>query len=191
LITRFACSGEERLSLFLPCMNRFPLAVGPVGMWAKASIPPGFPRRLAGHRGLRETWGKRSRSAKPIVHISTGRRRLHRAEFGSSAPDGVSVGAEEPILPRRCTASWPAPWTVRSAGRHGRDRWMGRSAAPCRSARLRGDGALLVDEGDHFLNGRAISAWAKYADILRRLSFVWRSSRTSRTSALIHSYSSV
>ena len=30
---------------------------------------------------------------------------------------------------------------------------------------------MLVDEGDHFLNGRSSSAWAKYADALRRISF--------------------
>src|SRR4051812_19024359 len=53
------------------------------------------------------------------------------------------------------------------------------------------DGAVLVDEGDHFLNGRSSSAWAKYADALRRISFAWRNSRTSRSSALIRSCSSV
>src|SRR4051812_40500673 len=53
------------------------------------------------------------------------------------------------------------------------------------------DGAMLVDESDHFLNGRSSSAWAKYADALRRISFAWRSSRTSRSSALIRSCSSV
>src|SRR4051795_12431569 len=53
------------------------------------------------------------------------------------------------------------------------------------------DGAMLVDEGDHFRNGRSSSAWAKYADALRRISFAWRSSRTSRSSALIRSCSSV
>ena len=57
---------EERLSLFLRDMNRFLFVVGPVGMWAKVSIPPCFPRRLARHQGPGETWGKRSRSAKPI-----------------------------------------------------------------------------------------------------------------------------
>lgn len=53
------------------------------------------------------------------------------------------------------------------------------------------DGAVRVDEGDHFRNGRSSSAWAKYADALRRISFAWRSSRTSRSSALIRSCSSV
>lgn len=53
------------------------------------------------------------------------------------------------------------------------------------------DGAVLVDEGDHFSNGRSSSAWAKYADALRRISFAWRNSRTSRSSALIRSCSSV
>src|SRR5271163_1795875 len=42
---------------------------------------------------------------------------------------------------------------------------------------------MIVDEGDHGLNGRSSSAWAKYADALRRISFAWRSSRFSRSSA--------
>src|SRR5437868_1980523 len=33
------------------------------------------------------------------------------------------------------------------------------------------DGAMLVDEIDHGLNRRSSSAWAKYADALRRISF--------------------
>jgi hypothetical protein len=57
------------------------------------------------------------------------------------------------------------------------------------------DGARLVDDGDHFLNGRSSSAWAKYADALRRISrrisFAWRNSRISRSSALIRSRSSL
>src|ERR1700756_2429114 len=44
---------------------QFSLLAGPVGMWAKASIP-----RFSSLLGKR---GKRSRSAPPIVHISTGR----------------------------------------------------------------------------------------------------------------------
>jgi hypothetical protein len=53
------------------------------------------------------------------------------------------------------------------------------------------DGAMLVDEGDQYLNRRLSSAWAKYADALRRISLAWRSSRTSRSSALIRSRSSL
>lgn len=53
------------------------------------------------------------------------------------------------------------------------------------------NGAVRVDEGDRFLNERSSSAWAKYADALRRISFAWRNSRTSRSSALIRSCSSV
>src|SRR3954451_12457803 len=89
----------ERLSLFLPDMNRFLFVVGPVGMWAKVSIPPCFPLRLAGHQGPGETRGKRSRSAKPIVHISTGRRRPRkpRAAFGSPAPDGALIVVQDEI----------------------------------------------------------------------------------------------
>ena len=52
-------------------------------------------------------------------------------------------------------------------------------------------GAVIVNEGDHRLNGRSSSAWAKYADALRRISLAWRSSRTSRSRALICSRSSV
>ena len=44
--------------------------------------------------------------------------------------------------------------------------------------------AVIVDEGDHGLNRRSSSAWAKYAEALRRISLAWRSSRFSRSSAL-------
>jgi len=53
------------------------------------------------------------------------------------------------------------------------------------------DGAVIVDERDHLLSGRSSSAIAKYADALRRISLAWRSSRTSRSSALIRSRSPV
>src|SRR5258708_39891246 len=45
--------------------------------------------------------------------------------------------------------------------------------------------AVIVNEGDHGLNRRSSSAWAKYADALRRISFACRSSRFSRSSAFI------
>ena len=51
--------------------------------------------------------------------------------------------------------------------------------------------AVIVDERDHGLNRRSSSAWAKYADALRRISLAWRSSRFSRSSAFIRSRSSV
>ena len=44
---------------------------------------------------------------------------------------------------------------------------------------------VIVDERDHRLNGRSSSAWAKYADALRRISLACRNSRFSRSSALI------
>src|SRR3954453_21159168 len=54
------------------------------------------------------------------------------------------------------------------------------------------DGAMFVDEGDHFLNGRSSSAWAKYADaLLLRSRSLRRNSQTSRSSTLIRSRSSV
>ena len=43
--------------------------------------------------------------------------------------------------------------------------------------------AMIVDERDHGLNRRSSSAWAKYADALRRISLAWRSSRFSRSRA--------
>src|SRR3954469_3691099 len=51
--------------------------------------------------------------------------------------------------------------------------------------------AVLVDERLHRLNGRSSSAIAKYADAFRRISLACRSSRFSRSSALIRSRSSV
>src|SRR5690606_1450176 len=44
---------------------------------------------------------------------------------------------------------------------------------------------VFVDERRHSLNRRSSSAWAKYADALRRISLAWRSSRFSRSSAFI------
>ena len=52
-----APSATVMASLLLPLVDINPLVVVPVGMWAKASPRPGC---------------RRSRSAKPIVHISTG-----------------------------------------------------------------------------------------------------------------------
>ena len=43
--------------------------------------------------------------------------------------------------------------------------------------------ALIVDERDHGLCRRSSSAWAKYADPLRRISLACRSSRFSRSRA--------
>ena len=62
---------------------------------------------------------------------------------------------------------------------------FGRSARP-RSRR--GTTSTKVIIADH---RRSSSAWAKYADALRRISLAWRSSRTSRSSALIRSRSSL
>src|SRR3546814_13733331 len=50
---------------------------------------------------------------------------------------------------------------------------------------------MLINETDHRLNGRSSSAWAKYAEALRRISLAWRNSRFSRSSALRRSASSV
>src|SRR5579875_2961014 len=50
---------------------------------------------------------------------------------------------------------------------------------------------VLVDERLHGLHRRSSSAWAKYALALRRISLTWRSSRFSRSKALIRSRSSV
>src|SRR3546814_7934650 len=50
---------------------------------------------------------------------------------------------------------------------------------------------MLINETDHRVNGRSSSAWAKYAEALRRISLAWRNSRFSRSSALRRSASSV
>ena len=50
---------------------------------------------------------------------------------------------------------------------------------------------MIVDERDHGLNRRSSSAWAKYADALRRISLACRSSRFSRSRAFIFSESSL
>lgn len=50
---------------------------------------------------------------------------------------------------------------------------------------------MIVDKGDHRLNGCPRSAWANYAAALRRISLACRSSRTSRYRALSFSAVSV
>ena len=51
--------------------------------------------------------------------------------------------------------------------------------------------AVRVDEQLHSFGRRSSSAWAKYADALRRISFARRSSRFSRSSALSRSRSAL
>ena len=51
--------------------------------------------------------------------------------------------------------------------------------------------AVRVDERSHVLGRRSSSAWAKYADALRRISFARPSSRFSLSSALSRSRSSL
>jgi hypothetical protein len=50
---------------------------------------------------------------------------------------------------------------------------------------------VIVDERDHGFERRSSSATAKYADAFRRISLAWRSSRFSRSSALMRSRSSL
>ena len=50
---------------------------------------------------------------------------------------------------------------------------------------------MVVDERLHGFDRRSSSAVAKYADALRRIALAWRSSRFSRSSALIRSCSSL
>ena len=52
-------------------------------------------------------------------------------------------------------------------------------------------GAMIVDKRDHGFDRRPSSAWAKYADALRRISFAWRNSRISRSIAFMRSRSSL
>src|SRR5690606_28488352 len=51
--------------------------------------------------------------------------------------------------------------------------------------------SVLINEGDHRLNGRSSSAWAKYAEALRRISLACRNSRFSLSRALSFSAISV
>src|SRR5262249_19548699 len=50
---------------------------------------------------------------------------------------------------------------------------------------------MIIDERDHGFTRRSSSAWAKYADALRRISFACRSSRFSRSKAFSFSAISV
>jgi hypothetical protein len=53
------------------------------------------------------------------------------------------------------------------------------------------DVAMIVDKRDHGFDRRSSSAIAKYAEAFRRISFACRSSRTSRSKALMRSRSSL
>jgi len=75
-------------------------------------------------------------------------------------------------------------------GPFARSKWTGRSATAHRSL----DPvliAVLLDERHHHLGRQSSSAWAKYADALRRISLARFSSRFSRSSALRRSRSSL
>jgi len=95
-IVAIATAGAELLS-FTPFTSNPLLAAVPVGMWAKASIS--LPSQLA--RGAE----KRSRSATPIVHISTGLpRRLCEREVGRGAVD-LGLALRDPTLMRASSAA--------------------------------------------------------------------------------------
>src|ERR1044071_7667296 len=53
------------------------------------------------------------------------------------------------------------------------------------------DLAMIVNERDHVFDRRSSSAWAKYAEALRRISLDCRSSRFSRSGAFILAVMSV
>src|SRR6056297_1199307 len=53
------------------------------------------------------------------------------------------------------------------------------------------DTTVIINERDHLRNGRSSSAAAKYALAFFRISLAWRSSRTSRSSSLIRSFSAL
>src|SRR4051794_5678742 len=84
--------------------------------------------------------------------------------------------------------------------------WQARRIGPVRGARVIGrrsdrqqaadrldtvDLTMRVEEGDHGFDRRSSSAIAKYADALRRISLAWRSSRFSRSRALIRACSAL
>lgn len=53
------------------------------------------------------------------------------------------------------------------------------------------DATVIVDERDHLRKGRSSFAAAKYALAFFRISLAWRSSRTSRSSSLLRSFSAL
>jgi hypothetical protein len=100
--------------------------------------------------------------------------------------DALNLGDERKVTPdtRRCPKHVPVPrgmLAIRRRGdlKHPTDRLDSVSVA------------VLVDERAHHFVRRSSSAWAKYADALRRISLAWRSSRFSRSSARMRSCSAV
>ena len=75
-------------------------------------------------------------------------------------------------------------WDLRG-GPCARSTSTGQSARRCRSTRPRRRCAMVIDElhRDHHRGRRSSSACAKYADALRKISFMRFSSRTSRSNA--------
>src|SRR5690606_39024971 len=101
-------------------------------------------------------------------------------------PDPADLHFQRPVPP-------PAVRTGIRIGLAGRMAVVGRRSDLQHPAdRLDSVGvAVFGDEPGHGLKRRSSSAWAKYADALRRISLACRSSRTSRSSAFIRARSSV
>src|SRR5574344_2534368 len=110
----------------------------------------------------------------------------HAVDREVFAPDALNLGTER-LIPAQ--ASRP-PFRVGLAGgmlvvgRRGNRQYLADRLDPVGLA-------VVVDEGLHRLKRRSSSAWAKYAEALRRISLACRSSRTSRSSALSRSRSGV
>ena len=99
--------------------------------------------------------------------------REHALDLGFRAPRPASPG------PTACSGSARLRG-MGVIGRRGDRQHLADRLDPIRPA-------MIVDERDHGLNRRSSSAWAKYADALRRISLACRSSRFSRSSALSRS----
>ena len=100
--------------------------------------------------------------------------RPRHAEFQPQATDLVCFGQR------------PCPDLSRMT--YARNRWMGRSATACRSARPHVH-PMFVNKRHHYLTRRPSSAWAKKAAALRSISLACFNSRFSRSSSLSRSRS--
>ena len=150
---------------------------------------PGRESSFVGHdRGRRLEVPAFSSAAQPC----SGRYRNFRAGVGAT-PSGLRRPGSSP--PRhvglRGSAGVPTrpgagPRGVTTGGEMGVIRRRGDRQNP--ADRLDPmDGAMIIDERDHLLNGRSSSACAKYADAFLSISLACRSSRFSRSNALIRS----
>jgi hypothetical protein len=146
--------------------------------------PPSIPNERRAPARTRQS-GK-SRNVAPKTRAAPGGNTLYPKNRLDRAPNALKTAPHSPageISGLSPTVASSVPGASRYVdGAIGRTRQIGSTPVGV---------AMLVDERLHDLDRRSSSAIAKYAEALRRILFACRSSRTSRSSVLIRSRSSL